>query len=70
VTHLPQVASLAHHHLQVTKQTGRRTTRTEIARLDKAAQVEALARMLGGLKITDTTRRHAQEMIERAGETV
>jgi DNA repair protein RecN (Recombination protein N) len=70
VTHLPQVASLAHHHLQVTKQTGRRTTRTEIAHLDKTAQIEALARMLGGLKITETTRRHAREMIERAGDAV
>ncbi|HEX6928325.1 MAG TPA: DNA repair protein RecN [Gammaproteobacteria bacterium] len=68
VTHLPQVASQAHHHYKVEKIAGKDHTRTTIAKLNDAVRVEELARMLGGVKITDTTREHAREMI-RAAET-
>ena len=66
VTHLPQVAALGHHHLQVSKQTGKDTTVTEIKQLDNQQRIDEVARMLGGIEITDQTLSHAKEMIERA----
>jgi len=66
VTHLPQVAALGHHHLQVSKQTGKDTTITEIKHLDSKQRIDEVARMLGGIEITDQTLSHAKEMIERA----
>lgn len=66
VTHLPQVAALGHHHLQVSKQTGKDTTITEIKQLDAKQRIDEVARMLGGIEITDQTISHAREMIERA----
>jgi len=64
VTHLPQVASQSHHHIRVAKLTDGKRTRTTLARLGDDERVEELARMLGGVEITDTSRRHAREMIE------
>ena len=66
VTHLPQVASLGHHHLKVTKQTDAKTTHTRIASLNAEQREEEIARMLGGMEITPQTRAHAAEMIRRA----
>jgi len=66
VTHLPQVASQAHYHYKVEKITGKDHTRTTIAKLNGDVRIEELARMLGGVKITDTTREHAREMIKAA----
>lgn len=66
VTHLAQVASLAHQHFRVLKQTHGQTTATHIQALDKKSRVEELARMLGGVEITATTRKHASEMMARA----
>ncbi|HEX5339985.1 MAG TPA: DNA repair protein RecN [Gammaproteobacteria bacterium] len=66
VTHLPQVASQAHQHLRVSKQTQARATLTRIETLDRKLQIEELARMLGGIEITETTRKHAREMLARA----
>ena len=63
VTHLPQVAAQAHQHLQVSKHTDQETTRTHIRALDEAERIEEIARMLGGKKITPSTRKHAQEML-------
>src|SRR5699024_6596281 len=63
VTHLPQVAACGSHHFEVSKQTRHGSTESVIAGLDKTERVEEIARMLGGLDITDTTRRHAQEML-------
>ncbi|MGA9851654.1 MAG: DNA repair protein RecN [Gammaproteobacteria bacterium] len=68
VTHLPQVASQAHHHFRVVKEVRGNTTLTRIEALDKKTQIDELARMLGGVEITETTRRHAREMISRAGQ--
>ena len=67
VTHLPQVAAQAHHHLQVRKETRDGQTHTHITRLDAAARIDEIARMLGGTTITEKTLAHAREMIERAG---
>jgi DNA repair protein RecN (Recombination protein N) len=66
VTHLPQVASQAQHHLRVAKLTDGETTRTSLKALTEAEKVEELARMLGGVEITGTTRAHAREMRKRA----
>jgi DNA repair protein RecN (Recombination protein N) len=66
VTHLPQVAALAHHQLQVTKLTGEDTTRTRIRTLNQEDRIDELARMLGGIEITRQTREHARDLMERA----
>ncbi len=63
VTHLPQVASQANHHFQVSKLQGDGRTVSHIAALDSKARVEEIARMLGGLDITATTRKHARELL-------
>ena len=66
VTHLPQVASQGDHHFRVSKATDGKQTRTAIVALDESERVEEVARMLGGLKITDRTREHAREMLAAA----
>ncbi len=66
VTHLAQVASQADHHLRVVKLTDGETTRTTLKVLTEAEKVEELARMLGGIEITGTTRAHAREMRKRS----
>jgi len=66
VTHLPQVASQAHHHFQISKTVEKGKTRTSITPLDKKATRDEIARMLGGAKITAKTRQHAQEMLDSA----
>jgi DNA repair protein RecN (Recombination protein N) len=64
VTHLPQVASQANQHFQVSKAgTAGGKTASRIAGLDAKARVEEVARMLGGLEITATTRKHARELL-------
>ncbi len=63
VTHLPQVASQANQHFQVSKSSDGGKTTSQIARLDAKARVEEIARMLGGLEITATTRKHARELL-------
>ncbi|MES2740676.1 MAG: DNA repair protein RecN [Pseudomonadota bacterium] len=64
VTHLPQVASQANQHFQVAKHTldsGKTASRIDM--LDAKARIEEVARMLGGLEITATTRKHARELL-------
>lgn len=64
VTHLPQVASQANQHFQVAKSTlDNGKTASRIDMLDAKARVEEVARMLGGLEITATTRKHARELL-------
>jgi len=63
VTHLPQVAACANAHFQVNKEADDNGARSHIVELDRAARVEEIARMLGGLRITGTTRQHAREML-------
>lgn len=63
ITHLPQVAALGQHHLRVSKSLVDGQTLSNIAQLDEQQRIEEIARMLGGLEITDTTRRHAAEML-------
>jgi len=63
VTHLPQVAACGNAHYRVSKTESRGKTRSGIELLTPQSRVEELARMLGGIKITDTTRSHAKEML-------
>lgn len=65
ITHLPQVAAQGEHHLRVAKTQTDGQTLSTIAMLDEDARVEEIARMLGGLEITETTRLHAKEMLSR-----
>jgi DNA repair protein RecN (Recombination protein N) len=69
VTHLPQVASQAHHHLRVTKLTDGRTTRIAVAELTGDERVEELARMLGGVEVSAKAREHAREMLRPSGDS-
>ena len=64
VTHLPQVASQAHAHVRVTKLTDGKTTRTVLTVLAADERVEEIARMLGGVSVTDKAREHAAEMLK------
>lgn len=66
VTHLPQVASQGQRHYRVVKLTDGKTSRTHIRCLTAEERVEELSRMLGGVEITERTRAHAAEMIDRA----
>jgi len=65
VTHQPQVASLAHQHLQVSKQSEKQKTITDVSPISEQDRIDEIARMLGGLEITEQTLSHAREMIER-----
>ena len=66
VTHLPQVASLANHHIRISKVTDGKATRTGAHVLSQEERVDELARMLGGVEITAKTREHAAEMLAGA----
>lgn len=66
VTHLPQIASMANRHFQVKKTPYGSRTRVEVQALSFDERVEELARMLGGAKVTSTTREHAREMLSLA----
>ena len=65
VTHLPQVAAQGNHHLKVSKSQNSEKTVSQVQILGRAERVEEVARMLGGATITDTTRRHARELLEQ-----
>lgn len=65
VTHLPQVAAQGHHHLQVSKTVSAEQTTTSLEPLTNEQRVAEIARMLGGVDITEQTLAHAQEMLGR-----
>ncbi len=66
VTHLPQIACFGDQHHSVRKEVRAGRTMTCVDRLEKEAILEEIARMLGGVKVTEKTRAHAKEMIENA----
>ncbi|HHT48995.1 MAG TPA: DNA repair protein RecN [Firmicutes bacterium] len=66
VTHLPQIASMAHRHFYIEKKTFNERTMIQVRALGKNERVEELARMLGGAEVTTTTREHAREMLQLA----
>jgi len=65
VTHLPQVASQAHNHYKVTKIKSKKTTSTGMLVLDDNQRIEEIARMMGGIEITDSTLNLAKEMLSK-----
>ncbi|MBI5526568.1 MAG: DNA repair protein RecN [Deltaproteobacteria bacterium] len=67
ITHLPQIAAMAEHHLLVTKGEKKGRTFVRVEALDEEGRVREIARMLGGVKITETTLAHAREMLAKAG---
>lgn len=64
ITHLAQVAAKAHHHYRVNKQSDTQETASAIEYLDSSARITEIARMLGGVKLTENTFLHAREMLE------
>jgi DNA repair protein RecN (Recombination protein N) len=64
VTHLPQVAARGQHHFRVSKQNIKGKTQSSITLLQQPERIEEVARMLGGIKITSTTREHAKELLQ------
>ena len=66
ITHLPQVAAFAGHHFRVEKGDEGGRTVTRVAELTGEERVAEMARLLGGVKITEKTMEHAREMIEEA----
>ena len=63
VTHLAPIAVHATHHLLVEKRIAKGSTRTSVTPLPDGARIEELARMLGGERVTDASRRHARELL-------
>ena len=64
ITHLPQIASLADRHFSVRKRQVEKRTITQVVALDEQARTEEIAYLLAGETISDTARRHAQEMLQ------
>lgn len=67
VTHQPQVASAARHHFMVEKRTLNEQTFSKVVLLPEHERINEIARMLGGLTITEQTRSHARELIAQSG---
>ncbi|MEH6558529.1 MAG: DNA repair protein RecN [Oceanicoccus sp.] len=63
VTHQAQVASKGHQHLYASKTASKQSVSTELLKLDDKAKIEEIARMLGGIAITDQSLAHAKEML-------
>ena len=64
VTHLPQIATFADHHYVIEKKESGGRTRTTIRPIIGEARTEEVARMLSGAKLTETSRKHAEQMIK------
>jgi DNA repair protein RecN (Recombination protein N) len=67
VTHLPQIATFADHHYVIEKKERNGRTRTSIRPVVGEERTEEVARMLSGAKLTDTSRKHAEQMIKANG---
>ena len=66
ITHLAQVASHGHQHLQIKKSTKKGLTFTEVSPLQETQRIEEIARMIGGMKLSENTLLHATEMLQTA----
>lgn len=69
VTHLPQVAACADHHMVVSKRLREGSTQSEVHALDREARVGEIARMLGGERLSGTSLAHAQELLNSGAAT-
>ncbi len=70
ITHLAQVASHGHCHLQISKKTRHEQTYTHVTELSTEQRIEELARMMGGLILTEQTLSHAKEMLKTACQMI
>ena len=66
ITHLPQIAAFADQHFLIEKTERRGRTRTGVRRMEQSERVEEIARMLSGASLTETSRRHAEQMLEQS----
>jgi DNA repair protein RecN (Recombination protein N) len=64
VTHLPQIATFADHHYLIEKKTSGDRTRTAVRLVTGEERTGEVARMLSGAKLTETSRRHAEQMLK------
>jgi len=64
VTHLPQIATFADHHYLIEKKSSADRTRTSVRLITGEERTEEVARMLSGAKLTDTSRKHAEQMLK------
>lgn len=67
VTHLPQIATFADHHYLIEKRTAGGRTKTAVRQIMGEERTEEVARMLSGAKLTETSRKHAEQMIKANG---
>jgi len=67
ITHLPQIASFADHHYLIEKREAAGRTKTLVRALTPAEQMEEIARMLSGEKLTETSRQHAEQLLKANG---
>jgi len=67
VTHLPQIATFADHHYVIEKRVSGERTRTTVRLITGDERTEEVARMLSGAKLTETSRKHAEQMIKANG---
>lgn len=68
ISHLPQITAMADRHYSINKETINNKTGSYIKLLDDKSRVEELARLIGGPRLTDTTKKHAREMINMCNE--
>jgi DNA repair protein RecN (Recombination protein N) len=66
ITHLPQIAAFADQHFLIEKTERRGRTQTGVRRMEPAERVEEIARMLSGASLTETSRRHAEQMLKQS----
>ncbi len=64
VTHLPQIATFADHHFLIEKKTAAGRTKTSVRQVSGEERTDEVARMLSGAKLTETSRKHAEQMIK------
>lgn len=70
ITHLPQVAAMADHHLYIAKRvTADNRTKTSVKKLNETEKVREIGRMISGAEMTDLTKQHARELLKLAGES-
>jgi DNA repair protein RecN (Recombination protein N) len=67
VTHLPQIATFADHHYLIEKKAAGGRTRTTVRPISGAQRTEEVARMISGAKLTETSLKHAEQMIKANG---
>jgi DNA repair protein RecN (Recombination protein N) len=70
ITHLPQIAAMADSHFLIEKTTNETSTISQIRSLNREESIRELARMLGGVKITETVLKNAKEMKEMADAVI